>query len=175
MRTGHFQITYYTAIIAGVYALFELIQAAKAGHLKLFSLSIVGLLLAAILGLSTNAGRLWTIFEYSKVSIRGKSELKTNGEISSGLDKDYAFEFSNGIFEPLVLFVPNTFGGSSGQELSKSSATAEALQAKAGYGPVQVKETIKSMPTYWGNQRLSAPYYAGSILILLFCIGLFMS
>ncbi len=174
LRTGHFQITYYTAIIAGVYGLSELIQAYKAGQLKSFSFVIVGLLLAAVLGLSTNAGRLWTIFEYSKVSIRGKSELKSDGQASSGLDKEYAFEFSNGIFEPLVLFVPNTFGGSSGQELSKSSATAEALRTKAGYAPAQVQDTIKSMPTYWGNQRLSAPYYAGSILVLLFCVGLFI-
>lgn len=173
LRTGHYQITYYLLLIIGIYGIARLIQTIKSKEYKPFIFAAIGLLMAAMLGLGTNAGKLWTVYEYSKVSIRGKSELKASDNHSSGLDRDYAFEFSNGIFEPLVLFIPNILGGASNQELSKSSATAEAL-SKAGYGPAQVKEQIKSMPTYWGDQRLSAPYYAGSIVVLLFIVGLFI-
>ncbi|MFT6866811.1 MAG: hypothetical protein ACJA08_001649 [Cyclobacteriaceae bacterium] len=173
LRTGHYQITYYLILIASIYGVFRLIQAIRQKELKPFMTIAAGLILAGILALGTSAGKLWTVYEYSKVSIRGKSELKPSDNQSSGLDRDYAFEFSNGIFEPLVMFIPNILGGASAQELSKSSATADAL-SKAGYGPAQVKEQIKSMPTYWGDQRLSAPYYAGSIVVLLFIVGLFI-
>lgn len=173
LRTGHFQITYYTMLILAVYGLHQLIQAIKQNSIKPFATAAIGLIVAAMIGIGTNAGKLWTTYEYSKVSIRGKSELKTTGNQSSGLDRDYAFEFSNGIMEPLFLFIPNIFGGASNQELSKTSATAEALK-KAGYGPAQIRDQIKSMPTYWGNQRLSAPYYAGTFVIVLFVIGLFV-
>lgn len=173
LRTGHFQITYYLLLIVVIYGTARLIESVRKKEFKPFALTVSGLVLAALLGLGTNAGKLWTVYEYSKVSIRGKSELKATNNQSSGLDKDYAFEFSNGILEPLFLFIPNVFGGASAQELSKSSATAEALR-KAGYGSAQVKETIKSMPTYWGSQRLSAPYYAGTLVVLLFVVGLFI-
>lgn len=173
LRTGHFQITYYLLLIVLIYGIFQLIKASTENQLKPFAITVIGLFFCALLGLGTNAGKLWTVYEYSKVSIRGKSELKATANQSSGLDRDYAFEFSNGILEPLVLFIPNIFGGASSQELSKNSATAEALK-KAGYGPAQLRDAIKSMPTYWGDQRLSAPYYAGTFVFLLFIIGLFI-
>ncbi|MFY0598042.1 MAG: YfhO family protein [Cyclobacteriaceae bacterium] len=172
LRTGHYQIVYYTLLIVAIYGIHRLVRAVKKKEFQPFLIVSAGLVLMALLAAGTNIGKLLTVYEYGKVSIRGKSELKSTGNQSSGLDKDYAFEFSNDIFEPLFLFIPNIYGGSSTQELSKSSATAEALR-KAGSGPAQIRDQIKSMPTYWGSQRLSAPYYAGSLAFVLFVIGMF--
>lgn len=170
IRTNHPQMTYYLLLIVLVYGLFELINAIKENRLQSFFVSIGGLVLAASLAVGANAGRLYHTYDYGKYSIRGASELESSGD--AGLDYEYAFRFSNGITEPLVMFYPNYLGGSSSQELSEDSNTAKALMKTGGYSRLQAKETVKAMPTYWGDQPLTAPYYAGSVLLFLVVLGL---
>ncbi|MEQ9424244.1 MAG: YfhO family protein [Cyclobacteriaceae bacterium] len=175
IRVNHLQITYYLLIICVGYGLSELIYKAKGGEIKSIIKPMTYLVLAAILAVGTNFGRLWGIYEYSQHSIRGKSEL-SGGDVpqgESGLDKAYAFEFSNGIMEPMVLFIPNFFGGSSFQELDRDSNLANSL-LRNGLQPQQIGQHLDSVPTYWGDQRLSAPYYAGAITIFLFALGLLL-
>ncbi len=173
IRANHPQMTYYLLLVVVIFGLFELIQAVKEKRLQPFFISIAGLVLAASLAVGANAGRLYHTYDYGKYSIRGASDLESDGE-AKGLDYEYAFRFSNGITEPLVMFYPNYLGGSSSQELSEKSNVAEALMKTAGYSRLQAKETIKAMPTYWGDQPLTAPYYAGSVLLFLFVLGLFV-
>lgn len=171
IKANHPQITYYLAIIVGAYGINELIKAIKSGAIRSFSITSGLLILAAVLAVGANYGRLATTLEYSKYSIRGKSELANDQKASTGLDREYAFRYSNGIAEPLFLFVPNIFGGSSQQELSNKSAVADALK-DAGYNRSQLAQQLKSVPTYWGDQPLTAPYFAGSLTVLLFILGL---
>ncbi len=171
IRTGHPQITYYLLLIVIVYGIHTLIKYSKAGQLKEFGLISVSLIIAAVLAVGSNYGKLKTTLEYSKYSIRGKSELRVESQASSGLDYEYAFRFSNGLFEPLFLFVPNIFGGSSQQELSDRSEVAKVLR-QGGYNRSQIAQQIKTVPTYWGEQPLTAPYYAGTITVLLFILGI---
>ena len=173
LRTNHFQMTYYLLIITLVYGAFQLYNAFKDDQLKPFSISLGGLVLAAVLAVGANAGKILTVLEYSPYSIRGKSELSADAAASSGLDKEYAFRYSNGLFEPIFLFIPNFYGGASQQELSESSATADALKG-AGMDRMQIRQQIKAIPTYWGDQPLTAPYYAGSAVVFLFIVGLFL-
>lgn len=171
IKTNHPQITYYLVLIVAAYGINQLILHIKNKELKSFGIKSAFLVLAAILAVGSNYGRLATTLEYSKYTIRGKSELTAANTESTGLDREYAFRYSNGIAEPLFLFVPNFFGGSSQQELSTKSAVADALK-QAGYNRTQVAQTVKSMPTYWGSQPLTAPYYAGTIVVLLFIFGI---
>ncbi|MEP1032789.1 YfhO family protein [Ekhidna sp.] len=171
IRTNHPQITYYLAIIVIVYGVNVLAQAIQNKDFKRFGINAGLMVAAAFLAVGANFGRLATTLEYSKYSIRGKSELQADQKASSGLDKEYAFRYSNGITEPLFLFVPNIFGGSSQQELSTKSAVAEALQS-AGYNRSQIVNQVKAIPTYWGDQPLTAPYYAGTLIVLLFILGI---
>jgi hypothetical protein len=57
--------------------------------------------------------------------------------------------------------------------LGESSATADALKGAGMQGP-QLRQQLQSIPTYWGDQGLTAPYYAGSITLFLFILGLFI-
>ncbi|WP_420318308.1 YfhO family protein [Ekhidna sp.] len=171
IRTNHPQITYYLALIVLAYGINELIKVLKSKDFKAFSIKAGLLIVAAILAVGANYGRLATTLEYSKYTIRGKSELKSDAVASSGLDKEYAFRYSNGIVEPLFLFVPNIFGGSSQQELSTKSAVADALRG-AGYNRSQIAQQVKAIPTYWGDQPLTAPYYAGTLTVILFILGI---
>lgn len=171
IRTNHPQITYYLAIIVLAYGVNELVRVLKNKEFKPFGINASLMILAAILAVGANYGRLATTLEYSKFSIRGKSELKSDMQASSGLDKEYAFRYSNGIAEPLFLFVPNIFGGSSQQELSTKSEVAKAFR-QAGYNRSQISNQVKSIPTYWGDQPLTAPYYAGTLTVVLFVLGI---
>ncbi|MEM8939741.1 MAG: YfhO family protein [Bacteroidota bacterium] len=170
IRANHPQITYYLALIVLVYGINELLKVMRSREFKAFSVKSGLLIIAAILAIGANYGRLASTLEYSKYSIRGKSELAADQAASGGLDREYAFRYSNGIAEPLFLFVPNIFGGSSQEELSVKSEVANALR-KAGYSRSQVAQRIKSMPTYWGDQPLTAPYFAGTLAIMLFILG----
>lgn len=173
LRVNHLQITYYLMLIIAIYGVSQLIFALRQKTLLLFTKTVLVLVCAVVLAIGCNMGRLMTTFEYSTYSIRGKSELTTSDtdKSSSGLDKDYAFQYSNGIFEPLVLFIPNFFGGTSQQDLGKNSNLEQALK-KQGMQHQQIKQQVSQAPAYWGDQPITAPYYAGAIVVFLFVLGL---
>ncbi len=173
LRVGHLQITYYLFLMILAYGVSELFFAFKRKALTSFFKQSGILVAAAILGLATFVGSLLSTMEYSKYSIRGQSELAqlSTGENKDGLTKAYAFEYSQGIFEPMTLFIPNIMGGSSRQKLALGSETGKFM-LKQGAAKLQVEQQLQAMPTYWGDQSYSAPYYAGAIIVFLFALGL---
>lgn len=168
LRLNHLQITYYTLIILIFYGSGYLLYYYSKNKLKYFAKRIGVLVLAAILALGTFFGEIWAILEYSDVSIRGKSELSSD---VTGLEKDYAFQYSNGFFEPLTLFIPNILGGSSRQILDRNSNLGKALR-KNNVSTVQINNQLRNVPTYWGDQPLTAPYFTGSICLFLLILGI---
>jgi hypothetical protein len=174
IRSNHLQITYYLLLIVLVFGLFQLITAVRNKTLPDFLKAIGVLILAVLLGVSTNIGKIWTAYEYGQYSIRGPAELTSNTESSGGLDRDYAFAWSNGIWEPFTFLIPNFYGGASQEEVSMSSDLADGLKNK-GMGTGQVRSFIKNVPTYWGDQPFtSGPYYMGAIVIFLFILGIIL-
>jgi hypothetical protein len=176
LRENHLQITYYMLLIIGVYGLVLLIHAVKEKTVSEFLKSAGILIVAGLLGVATFFGQLWAITEYTAYSTRGKSELvqpekKSSDNSSSGLDKEYAFEFSNGILEPLTLLIPNIYGGSSGNYLvmDQKSKTYNALVKSADQQTAN--QLAQYTSSYWGPQRLAAPYYGGAIVVFLFAVG----
>jgi len=167
LRLNHLQITYYTLFILIFYGSSQLIYHYYKNEIKLYVNRILVLIVAAILAIGTFYGEIWSVLEYSSESIRGKSEI-TN---TSGLDKDYAFQYSNGLFEPLTLFLPNILGGSSRQTLDRDSNLGKALR-KNNMSTIQINNQLRNVPTYWGDQPLTAPYFAGSISLFLLILGI---
>ena len=168
LRLNHLQITYYTLLILIFYGGGQLILFYSKNKLQYFFKRIGILSVAALIAVGTFFGEIWAILEYSDVSIRGKSEIKIN---ESGLDKDYAFQYSNSFFEPLTLFIPHILGGSSRQTLERDSYLGKALR-KNNVNSAQINNQLRNVPTYWGTQPLTAPYFAGSLCLFLLILGI---
>jgi hypothetical protein len=173
----HYQITYYLFLLMSVFFVNELIHYFREKKIVLYFQVIALLAVAGVLGLGTSFGRIWALQEYGKYSIRGKSELtpvNNNAVSTGGLDRDYAFAWSQGITETLTLLVPNLFGGASNTEVGKNSETYKTLQSQ-GVPQESIKEFTKNVPTYWGDQPFtSGPVYAGIVVLFLFVLGMFV-
>lgn len=177
LRENHLQITYYLMIIVAVYGIIRLIEAVQEKKLADFVKTMGILVGAALLATGTFFGQLWSVSEYTPYSIRGKSDLagatpQQQTADALGMSKTYAFEFSNGFLEPLVLLIPNFYGGSSSNSFLQDEKS-ETYKALVSSGNQQmVNQLVNFTRAYWGPQRLSAPYYAGAIIVFLFAVGI---
>ncbi len=167
IMANHFQITYYTGIIVLVFGIFELVYAVKEkilpGFLRTFGLLVVG----ALIAFSVNFAPLYSTWEYSKESTRGKSELsKAEGTNETGLDKEYITQWSYGIDESLTFLIPGFRGGAT-KPFDTDSETVKALR-KNNLGQAQGQLFM-----YWGRQpSTSGPVYFGAVVLFLFILGL---
>ena len=130
------------------------------------------LLVIGCIGIATNANKLIPTYEYTPYTMRGGSELSGSGSGHSadGLDLDYATAWSYGIEEMPNLMIPNFNGGSSAGPLDMDSETGKLLKRA---GQPNLRQTLKSMPLYWGPQPFTAgPMYMGAITVFLFVLGL---
>ncbi len=175
IRANHPQMTYYLGMIVLILGIYELVNAIRSNNIMHFAKSTSVLVIATIIAVLTHITGLWATYEYSKYTIRGKSELSTQKENrTSGLDKDYATQWSYGVAETGTLVIPNFHGGSSAGELSKNSETYDRL-IKNNIPKNQANSFVKNAPTYWGTQPFtSGPVYIGAIVVFLFVLGLFI-
>lgn len=177
LRINHLQITYYLLLIIIAYTIVRFIIELKSGRLKEFFLRSAVLIAAALLAVGTFFGEFWATYSYSKYTQRGKPELSSQAgsENNDGLSKEYAFQYSNGILEPMTMFIPNFFGGASPsiESLAPDSETAAEL-VRMGVPRQQVAQQIRIFSPYYGDQPGSAPYYSGAIIVFLFVLGLLL-
>lgn len=183
IKANHPQITYYLAMMILGYAIWQLCYAIKHSIFPKFIKTSVVLLVTGIIGIAVNANHLLPTYEYAKHTMRGGTELTQDGNTASqdsqhgkktrsGLDLEYATQWSYGIGETANLLIPNFYGGASGGELSKKSETYKALKSNGYQGAEQI---IKQLPLYWGPQPFTAgPMYMGAISIFLFILGFFV-
>ncbi len=169
---NHLQITYYTLLIILLIGIFELVDAIQKNRLKTFFKAIGMLMVAVIMAVASHFSALWTTYEYGKYSIRGKSELTSDtGNKTSGLDKDYATQWSIGIGESLSLLIPN-IKGAPGAFTTKSKSY-DLLRRSQG-GTSYARQMLPRLPSYWGDQPFTHPVYAGAVVCFLFIFGLFV-
>ena len=174
VNANHFQITYYAILILLILGISELIKAFKDGRIGSFALATVLAIVMAGLAAATNTARLWTTADHSKYTNRGGSEyIKQAVSDKQGLEKDYAYNFSNGVLETLSHLIPDIKGGASaGGRLDDKSETYATL-TQLGVPPAQALNFSKSLPTYYGSQLFSGgPSYSSAIIIFLFILGL---
>lgn len=176
IRSNHIQMTYYLFIALLIYIGIEIYHAVKAKRTAEFFKAFGYLAAAVVLAVAVNAGSLWTTYEYGQESIRGKSNLTNTDKTqpSNGLDKEYAYAWSQGIMENITFLIPNAYGGASGGQLDEKSHVAKLLVDK-GIAPDQAAGAAREMPTYWGEKTFtSGPFYFGAIICFLFVVGLFV-
>ena len=187
IKANHPQITYYLAMIILGYGIWKLCKALQEKAFPKFLRTSAIVLVAGLLGIATNINHLWPTYEYAQHTMRGGSELLPDDSSSdaasaqqveqgkktrSGLDLEYATQWSYGIEETLNLMIPNFNGGASAGALDRSSETYNALK-KGGYQGAE--QIIKQLPLYWGPQPFTAgPMYMGAISVFLFVLGFFV-
>jgi len=174
IKANHVQISYYLAIIIFSYVIALLIWLVRSRKELIGRFFIVSalLLVLGVIGIGANANRLIPTWKYTQHTMRGGSELSTDGGKSKGLDLDYATSWSYGWEELPNLMVPNFNGGSSAGELPMDSETVSLLRDS---GQSNLTQVAKQLPLYWGPQPYTAgPMYMGAITVFLFVLGLML-
>lgn len=170
VKANHVQMTYYYLFVVLFMVLAYLVQAIKNKQLLHFGKATAVCAAAACLGICMNLSNLYHTWEYSKESMRGKSELvkaNTANQTNSGLERDYITQWSYGIGETWTLLIPNAKGGAS-VPLSQN----ETAMKKADPNFIQIYQQIGQ---YWGEQPgTSGPVYVGAFVLMLFILALFI-
>jgi len=170
ISSNHVQMSYYFLFVMLFMAIAYGVQAYQQKAMASFGKSTGVLVMAGILGICINLSNLYHTYEYSKESMRGKSELvKKNSanQTGSGLERDYITQWSYGIGETFSLMVPNVKGGAS----VPLAANEKAMEkANPMYGSI-----YSQLGQYWGEQPgTSGPVYVGAFVMFLFVLGLFI-
>ncbi len=178
INANHYQMTYYLIWMLIIFVIIQGFYDYKQKQFKHFTKAIGFTVIACILALCINITKLWSTYEYSKHTIRGKSELTINPDKkavkpNSGLDRDYITAWSYGKMETFNLFIPNFMGGGSVDKLPKGGAVYNALRDKVP--KKQLHQLVNRFPTYWGTQPFTeGPAYIGAVVILFFIMGCFL-
>ncbi len=176
---NHPQVTYYLGFILLIYIFSELFNAWRNKTILSFfkSSAVVGA--AMMIAIGINITSLWATADLGKYTIRGASELTLNPDgtkkeniATTGLDKDYATQYSYGISETMTLMIPNFKGGSSNQPIGQNDKSEKILSS---LDPQQANVAAQIYTQYFGDQPIvGGPVYFGAIVIFLFVLGLFV-
>ncbi len=191
---GHQQISYYLFIILTFMSVSYIIQLIKQKEIPHLVKSLVLLVVAGLIGVATNAVTLFPTYDYAKESKRGgqlvmdqssigKNDKVVNGK-TTGLSKEYAFDWSYGQAETMTLMFPGVMGYGNHQAerdgdvyqfplLDENSNAVKTLTEKLpGVGEQAAGYASSSL--YWGKQPFTnGPVYLGAVVCFLFITGMF--
>lgn len=170
INANHVQMTYYFLFVILFMVIAFFIDALRKKELARFGKATAACAVGALIGVCLNLSNLYHTWDYSKESMRGKSELVKKdaaNQSATGLDRDYITAWSYGIGETWTLLVPNAKGGA-----SVPLAQNETAMSKADYNFAPIYEQLGQ---YWGEQPgTSGPVYVGAFVLMLFVLGLFI-
>ncbi len=172
---NHPQIAYYLVLFLMIYVIFEWVARIKQKQYMDIVKSLAIFIIVGILAVGCNITNLWNTYEYAKTTIRGPSELtaasgKEKSNQTSGLDIDYATQWSMGKSETMTLMIPGFKGRSSSIGLTENKTVMKELQ---GMNP-EIAKNIAKQGQYWGDQPFTTSPYSGAIIVFLFVLGLFI-
>ena len=154
IRTQHYQIIFYTAVMLLFVMIAELIR-----NKNLRGKSIVFLLIASVLIIGVSYQMLALISEYTPYSIRGG----TGEENSTGVSIDYATGWSFHPSELMGMVIPRYHGGTSQEIYDVSNPEYPQLKNRA-------------VPGYWGHMPFTqTSEYMGAIVFILALFGVIMN
>jgi len=174
LYSNHYQITYYTVIILFFIGMVQFVKEFQEKTLPNFFKKTGILVVAALLGGSTNYTRLATTMEYGPETQRGKSELVSEDgkQQKDGLGLEYATRWSYGKSETMTFLIPNFMGGSTSESVL-SQENSETLKYLRGVRNQNKQQKLQQQTSsYWGNQPGTSPTYVGAIIIFLFVLGI---
>jgi hypothetical protein len=182
IRTNHIQMTYYLFMILLLFIVIEGYHAISSKQSKPFFTAVAYLAAAAALAVTINAGSLWSTWEYGQESIRGKANLTRSAtEANSGLERGYAYQYSQGVGEIATFLVPNLYGGASSDQFPEGKSQVTESLLKAGLPEAQAQGLVSQLNQqnilrpYWGDKPSTVgSWYFGAIVMFLFILGLFI-
>ncbi len=193
IHANHVQMTYYYLFVIFFMVLAFVIDALRptpyieGGKHRLLHIAkaLGACVAAALLAVLINGSNLYHTWQYSKESMRGKSELvkaNSSNQTDSGLERSYITDYSYGIGETWTLLVPNAKGGTSMRTLGDNEgAKKEGASHSFNIGPGQTvpySYFFNQMPQYWeesmeeGSNGTMGPVYVGAFVMMLFVLCL---
>lgn len=169
--SNHVQMTYYFLIPEVLMVVAYLVDAIMKKRVAHFLKATGVLVAAAVVAVCINASNLYHTYEYSKDTMRGKSELvkehKPGDQTDSGLERSYITHYSYGIGETWSLLIPNINGGAS-VPLSMNKTAMKKADPQ-----FQQMGIYNAFTQYWGGaEGTSGPVYVGALVCMLFVLGL---
>jgi hypothetical protein len=191
---GHQQISYYVFIIMAIMAAFFIVNAVREKQTNGLLKSIGLLLIAGVIGLAVDAITIFPTYDYAKYSKRGgqlqmdetnkKDEKVVDGK-TTGLSKEYAFQWSYGRAETMSLLFPGVKGYGSyyaqrdGESymfplLKEDAHVVNYMTSQFPQAPADQIAQQMSQSLYWGDQPFTnGPVYLGAAICFLFLFGIF--
>ncbi|MBK8502457.1 MAG: hypothetical protein IPL46_09695 [Saprospiraceae bacterium] len=163
IRTSHYQVVFYTAILSIIFVFSDLIRVARENRkmpwrrLLLLSVAAAGALLIATRPLLLAAN-------YAGDSVRGREVVRMNDQsMTTGAEKGVSKSFvKNWSFEPvelLSLVVARATGGNSNEYYGKARS-------------IGFRQDV--IPGYWGHSPYNGSYYyMGTFVFLLVFVAFF--
>ena len=189
---GHQQVSYYLFFVLIIMSVSYIIQLIKTNEVSHLAKSLGLLVVAGMLGIASNAISLFPTYDYAKESKRGgqlvmqpsltSTEKTVNGK-TSGLSRDYAFQWSYGKAETMTLMFPGVMGYGNHQAerdgevyqfplLGEDAHAVKFINEKFGGGDQAAGYASSSL--YWGTQPFTnGPVYLGAVVCFLFLLGMF--
>ena len=191
---GHQQVSYYLFLILAIMSIFFIVHAVRAKQTVDLMKTLGLMVLAGLLGVAVNAISLFPTYDYAKYSKRGgqlimdetnnKNERVVAGK-TTGLSKEYAFQWSYGKAETMSLMFPGVMGYGSYYAVRDGESylfpqlkeDAHVVNYMTGLFPQAPAEQIAqqmSQSLYWGDQPFTnGPVYLGAVICFLFLFGMF--
>jgi hypothetical protein len=169
IRTQHYQIVFYTALLVLAIGLYPVLKDLIEKKYVAFAKSAAMVIGAVILGITMSSQPLFLAKEYIPYSKRGKTTIdlqKPNETVdaksaSDGVQIEYATQWSTHPSEMLTWFIPRFYGGMSAEKYTGNDAA-------------QLKGRL--IPGYWGYMPFTQSYeYMGVISLILAFIGIIAS
>ena len=184
LMQNHQQISYYTLIIIAIMTIFFAVKWIKEKDTNHLVKALPLALGAALIGVMINAILLLPVMDYAKYSKRGgqlvmdnRVDSKTNTinkNKTTGLTREYAFQWSYGKMESLSLLFPGITGYGSHfsqrdeeysifPKLSETSNVSTYLQEKLNLPEEQAGNIAMNLSgsVYWGDK----PFTVGSVYL----------
>ena len=178
---NHVQMSYYFLSVMGLMAVAFVIELARKREWKQMGKAIGCAFVGGLLGIAVNMSNLFHTWQYSKETMRSKSELTYQGDnkanqTNSGLERSYITAWSYGIGETWSLMIPNVMGGASIPLSMNENAMKKADPELQGIKLSQDGHDVYSfVGQYFGEQPgTSGPVYVGAFVVFLFVLSLFI-
>ncbi|MBN2009736.1 YfhO family protein [candidate division KSB1 bacterium] len=164
IRTQHYQIIFYTALVLLAIGVWPIIKLIKEKNFKALGQALGLLALAGVFTILSVYQPLFVMKEYTPYSTRGGNpvhieQVDQSAVTAKGVSFEYATKWSLSPRELLTLVIPNYFGGQ-----SQIKYTGDAVPQLKG----------QRIPGYWGDMPFtSSTDYIGVALFVFMLLGIY--